>query len=463
MAEITVTELVARLRADISDFQRGMGEADKTARSTFGKIQDHAQRAGQIGRTLTYGVTLPIVGVFAAGLKELQESQAVAAQTQAVLKSTGAVAGVTATHIAKLSDRIANLGAVDDEAVQSGANLLLTFRSIRNEAGAGNKIFDRSLKLSADLSRAWGQDMKSSAIQLGKALEDPISGLTSLRRVGIQFTDAQEAQIRSLVESGNLMKAQKVILRELEVQVGGSAKAYGETLGGQVDRAKEAFKNATADLTTAVIPALTWLAEKVAAASAWFQSLSDGQKEMIGVLALLVAGVGPLLIALSAIAAHPVILALMAIVAAGYLIITNWEEISAAAERLWAKVGPPFEFIYNALKKILNVANAVRDALDISIPGFGGSIGDNLTNGGNQPGGGAKYPQLASGGTVAQTGLAVVHKGENWSGVGADRSWSPGGPQVIQLVVDGRVLAEVAAQHYGRVGGPKIPQRAIAG
>jgi phage-related minor tail protein len=66
----------------------------------------------------------------------------------------------------------------------------------------------------ADLSAAMGQDFKASSIQLGKALNDPIKGLSALRRVGIQFTEQQEKQIEKMVESGDVMGSQKQILKE---------------------------------------------------------------------------------------------------------------------------------------------------------------------------------------------------------------------------------------------------------
>jgi hypothetical protein len=62
--------------------------------------------------------------------------------------------------------------------------MLLTFTKVRNETGKGNKIFDRRRRRHGHVV-ALGQDGKNSAIQLGKALNDPIKGVTALRRVGV--------------------------------------------------------------------------------------------------------------------------------------------------------------------------------------------------------------------------------------------------------------------------------------
>ena len=59
------------------------------------------------------------------------------------------------------------------------------------------------------------------------------------------------------------MGAQKMILKELETQFGGSAKAAGQTLPGQLNILKETFRNTAADLVARFIPAITTAAQKL--------------------------------------------------------------------------------------------------------------------------------------------------------------------------------------------------------
>jgi hypothetical protein len=182
------------------------------------------------------------------------QAQKVMAQTGAVLKSTGSIANVTSGHITSMSESLMKLSGIDDEAIESGQNLLLTFTKIRNEAGAGNKIFDQATLAMTNLSVAMGKDLNSSAILVGKALNDPVKGVGALSRAGVQFTASQKDTIKALVDSGNVMGAQKMILKELETQFGGSAKAAGQTLPGQLNILKETFRNVAADLVTTFIP-----------------------------------------------------------------------------------------------------------------------------------------------------------------------------------------------------------------
>jgi hypothetical protein len=168
------------------------------------------------------------VGAAAVGVgfltKQFLDSQKVSKQTDAVLKSTGGAAGVTKKQVSDLATAISRKTGIDDEAIQSGENLLLTFTKIHNETGKGNEIFTGRRRTITDMS--WlGAGHQVVAIQLGKALNDPIKGVTALQRVGVSFTASQKDQIKTLVDSGKTMDAQKLILRELNKEFGGSAKA----------------------------------------------------------------------------------------------------------------------------------------------------------------------------------------------------------------------------------------------
>lgn len=153
-----------------------------------------------------------------------EESRQVMAQTEAVIKSTGGAAGVSAEEVSNYAQALSQVTNFDDEAIQGGQNLLLTFTKI------GKDVFPDATQTMLDMSAALGQDLKGSAIQLGKALNDPIQGITALRRVGVSFTEEQERQIKVLVESGRTMEAQKLILAELKTEFGGVAKATASPL-----------------------------------------------------------------------------------------------------------------------------------------------------------------------------------------------------------------------------------------
>ncbi len=245
-----------------------MGRFRAGLRSSLRSQSSNLRSVGStIGRGLAVGIG---AGVAAAGIvgklaiDAAIEAEKVSAQTDAVLKSTKGAANVTAGEIANLSTNIQNYSGISDEAVQSSANLLLTFTNIQNQAGKGNAIFDRSVKIVQDMSVALGQDAKSSSIQLGKALNDPIAGITSLSRVGVKFTEDTKEQIAALVEEGDILEAQKIILRELGTEFGGSARAIGKTAEGQFNIAKEAIGNVLEQLGGALLPTIARLGKSIA-------------------------------------------------------------------------------------------------------------------------------------------------------------------------------------------------------
>jgi hypothetical protein len=256
----------------VKEVERHHGDLIKSGgrvRTGFGQIWG-AGGAAFAAAGGAYALVAGVKGVISA----YGESQKIGKQTEAVLKSTGGAAHVTAKQVDDLSGSISRKTGFDDEAIKSGENLLLTFTGIRNEAGKGNDIFTQSTGIMADMSRALGQDMKSSAIQLGKALNDPIKGVTALQRVGVSFTASQKDTIKHLVETGQKVKAQKLILGELRKEFGGSAAAYGKTLPGALDKAKVAFGNVAESIGKRLAP---WLTKGATFLSKMFTQLEKGK------------------------------------------------------------------------------------------------------------------------------------------------------------------------------------------
>lgn len=223
---------------------------------------------GAIG--LSMGVA-SVVNFFKDSAASLAQEQAGQVQTAAAIKSTGGAAQVTARQVEDLAQSLEAKTATDADAIRSGENLLLTFTNIKNGVGEGKDIFNQATQTAVDMSRALGQDVTQSAMQLGKALNDPVGGVTALRRVGVQLSADQQQQVKDFMAVGDAASAQKVILDELGKEFGGSGAAYADSYAGKLFAVSDAFDDmgkkfiasvepalmALADiLTTAVIPAL---------------------------------------------------------------------------------------------------------------------------------------------------------------------------------------------------------------
>lgn len=236
--------IVVPIDADVSGLTRKLGTASSSL-GGFGRVAAYVAGAAALGG---------LVATMKVGIDEFRASELVTAQTGAVLKSTGNAANLTAKQISDLASKLERKSMMDDEAIQSGENLLLTFTRIRNETGKGNDIFTQATQAMVDVSQAMGIDASTAAIQLGKALNDPVRGVGQLRKVGVSFTEEQRDQIKTLVESGNVMGAQKMILRELAGEFGGSALAASKTLDGQLTILKNTFNNIAGDLVASFMP-----------------------------------------------------------------------------------------------------------------------------------------------------------------------------------------------------------------
>ena len=186
------------------------------------------------------------------------EQEKVLAQLQARLASTGHAAGLSAEELTKLASELQRTTTYGDEAIISAEALLLSFTRI------GRDIFPDATRAVLDMATAMDQDLRSTVIQVGKALNDPIKGIDALRRVGVSFTELQKETIKNLVETGRAADAQRLILKELQAEFGGSAVAARDTLGGALQGLKNAFgdlfevenagvlKQALEDLTSAL-------------------------------------------------------------------------------------------------------------------------------------------------------------------------------------------------------------------
>lgn len=201
---------------------------------------------------------------------EAKEARKVAALTEQTIKSTGRAANISAKEVGKLSESIMRKTAIDDEQIQSGANILLTFKKIRNEVGAGNKIFNLATKAAVDLGSTDFTTLEGGAKMLGKALNDPAAGLTALKKAGVDFTAEQKKRIEGFVAENNILGAQKIILGEVRSQVGGAAAAQADA----GDKLRVTIGNIKEDIGTVLMPEIDrfadWLSDKGPAAGRKF-------------------------------------------------------------------------------------------------------------------------------------------------------------------------------------------------
>lgn len=270
-----------KFTSDERDLIRGAKDVDR-ALDTVNTALTGMGRAATAASLAVLGAGALIVGQAAHALMEIEKLNA---QTTQTIKTMNA-AWTNTSEITAYSQKIEKLTGLEAEQVQAAQNLLLTFGNIRNELGAGNDIFNRATSIVADMSIVFGQDMSAAAVQLGKALNDPIKGITALSKVGVSFTEQQKELIRTLVESGDVMGAQKVILDELSREVGGAAEAFGETTAGKVAKFRNELGDLSETLTVALMPALDDWLDRGRSVTAWLIENEGTTKTLANTLAI---------------------------------------------------------------------------------------------------------------------------------------------------------------------------------
>jgi len=317
--------------------------AGKSGGKTFGSGFKSAA-AGFLGAGLFIAATRAVSDFVGESITSLARIETINTQTAQVIESTGGAANVSAQHVEALAGSLENLTATEAESIQEGANLLLTFKNIQNRAGDGNDIFDQTTRSLVDMARAMGQEPKAAAIQLGKALNDPIKGISALSRVGITFTEEQQNLIKSMVKTGDVAGAQKIILNELNSQFGGSGAAYAKTYQGQLDLMGHAFGTLGETIVGAVMPAFQGLMGVLVPV---FQWLSENQPVLLAIasvigttlVAAMIAWAASIWVSTVALLANPItwiILAVIALVAAIVLLVTNWDAVVAWITEIWS-------------------------------------------------------------------------------------------------------------------------------
>lgn len=163
------------------------------------------------------------------GMGDAREAAKLYASTEQTIQTMGNAAGRSADQVVDLATNLSDASGMSlfgDDQIQQSENLLLTFGNIKGET------FDLATALTVDLAQALGGAPADQAMMLGKALQDPVKGITALGKAGLTFSEEQKEVIKTMVESGDIAGAQAIIIDELNKQVGGQAAAAAAADGG---------------------------------------------------------------------------------------------------------------------------------------------------------------------------------------------------------------------------------------
>lgn len=246
---IELAKAYVRVRGDTSQLP---ADFNKSKSKVTSSLTDLASSSNAILGTIGVGIGASVLLGQMMQYTDLAERQiASEARLAAAVRATGMAAGFTAKQLQEQAAALQAVTTVGDEEIMELQAILVTFRKVQGD------VFQRAQEATLDLATILQTDAKSAALQLGKALQDPERGVTALTRAGVGFTDQQKEQIKFLIQTNQLQRAQALILDEVEGQVAGVARAMALTDAGKLKQANNILGDMREKLGKQLIPLQT--------------------------------------------------------------------------------------------------------------------------------------------------------------------------------------------------------------
>lgn len=385
MAGATIGSLRVNLGLDSASFIKGTKNAQ-------GSMKSMAANMAKIGAGLTASLTTTFVGLGKIAIDGAVAQRQAVAQVESALSSMGNASGKASAELVKMTDALEMKSLFDADVIlkQVTANLL-TFGNVAGEQ------FDRAQQAAVDMATRLGGEPQAAAIMLGKALNDPVKGITALTRVGVQFTEQQKAQIGAMQDAGDTAGAQGIILAEVEKQFAGAAEAAANA---DPYRQMQVALGQLGDVVGEILlPFLTTMTGALTGLLASFVALDPGTQSMIVGIGAVAAVIGPALLVLAGMAsgfsalvalgpvvagaftlikvaalglmANPILLGFAVVLGGIFLAWQNWDKITEIVQRLYTgvktwlqdKLGVIFSWLRDKIRAVTGFFFDMYDAV----------------------------------------------------------------------------------------------------
>jgi hypothetical protein len=337
-------QVIVEFLAKTDQLKKGADDVDTVG----GRVKG---AAGKIGASVAAGFAVGAVVNFGkSAVSAAQESEVATDRLRQVFRSMGDETGEAAKAAEAYASELSKKTAIEDETILASQALLATFGKVSDETARQAGVFDRATAAAADLAAAGFGSMEGNAKQLGKALNDPVKGISALARSGVTFTAQEKERIKTLVESNKLTEAQAVILKAVETQVQGTAEATAtesEKMQLAFGEAQESVGKGLLPVLEALTPVITILGRFVEKNTTLVLALAAAF--IAASIALKIVTAAQLLFNFT-LAATPfglILLGVAATIAAAVLLARNWDSVSRT-------VGAAFDRIENAARAVFD-------------------------------------------------------------------------------------------------------------
>jgi hypothetical protein len=330
---------------------------DKLSRE-LGRLSTPIEKVAAVSRSLAPAAIIGLTalsGMAVGAVRAAEEAEVADNRLQNIAESMnlfGSSTDQVVKRMTEFADATMLATAVDDEIIKSTQAKLLTFANLAKTAGDVGGAMDRATLAAIDLAAAGFGEAEQNAVQLGKALQDPVKGITALGRAGVTFTEQEKEKIAVLVESGKVLEAQDMILSAIETQVGGTAAATATSSA----KMSVAFGEMSESIGKALLP----LVQTLVPVMVGFFNIVGENSGVVAVLAGIFAGLAVAILAVNfALNANPIVkvITLIAALAAGIVLLINWlVNLYGGWDKLFKDIGT---WLANFVVGFKNALNAI--------------------------------------------------------------------------------------------------------
>jgi len=367
-------DLVPRL--DPAFAQKAAAQVEAATTPLLDRIGQRFDAFGEklrgFGSRMTTFVTLPIAALGVATFKLASDLNESTSKAQVVFEDFFGQVDAVAKKAAK------TMGLSRQEALESAGTFGNLFRALNIATPQAAEMSTTMLQLAADMG-------SFNNVPTADALEAIRSGLVGetepLRRFGVNLNEARIKakalelglvnEKEELTGAAKAQAAYALILEDSTLQQGD----YSRTADGAANRTKTLTaqaKDLAANLGTKLLPIGAKILGFVGKLFDGFDKLSPTMQNVIIILGLVAAALGPLIYIIGAVStalgfliANPIVLVLAAIAAAAYLLYRNWDEvfpeIKRIAQEVWAWLEEHAAFVVDAIRGIIAGVIWVKD------------------------------------------------------------------------------------------------------
>lgn len=364
----SVGALYYDLTVDDSGVDAGLNRADKKLSGFQDKLKKVGEGMTNVGKKMTMGLTLPIVGLGVAGVKA-------ASDLNETMNKVDVAFGASAKKVQEWGNTtLTQLGLAKGSALDAAALFgdMATSMGLPQEAAAQMSM--KMVNLGADLA-----SFKNISFEEAQtALAGVFTGETeSLKRLGVVMTQTQLDAFA--LEQGigkttrEMSQAELVNLRYAFVMdktknAQGDFARTSDGTANQLRIMQETFKETSAEIGQNLLPIVTKIARKVSEWTKKFGELSPQTQKVILIVAAVIAVLGPLLMILGQVAlgikaiagafaflaANPIVLIVIGIIlliaGLAFLIIKNWDTLKQWFSTFWNWLTSVAQAVWDGIK-----------------------------------------------------------------------------------------------------------------